>query len=116
MPISNCRLKGAAIEHFSVLQLDICQFDHPPILTITRYRATAIVPILPMTGFSLLEIVLAVPIKYTFSLYGAALQLANSCSALDEQIRFFLNPFLLKRHAAQINNFMGKSVHLTWPR
>ena len=48
------------------------------------------------------------PIKYSFSIYGAALQLANSCPAIDEQISFFLNPFLLKRSAAQSNEFHGQ--------
>lgn len=61
------------------------------------------------TGTSLhLEIVLPLPIKYSLSLHGAALQLANSCPVLDEQIGFFLNPFLLKRHAAQDNEFHGQ--------
>jgi hypothetical protein len=55
-----------------------------------------------------LETVLQLPIKYSLSLYGAAIQLANSCPALDEQIGFFLNPFLLKRQTAQSNEFHGQ--------
>jgi hypothetical protein len=49
-----------------------------------------------------------VPIKYDFSLYGAAFRLANSCSALDEQIKFFLHRFVLARRAAQANEIQGE--------
>jgi hypothetical protein len=36
---------------------------------------------------------LPLPIKYSLSIYGTGVQLANSCPALDDQIAFFLNPF-----------------------
>jgi hypothetical protein len=55
-----------------------------------------------------LEIDLPLPIKYCVSLHGAAVQLVNSCVAIDEQIRFFLNPFLLRRYASQSGEFHGQ--------
>src|SRR5579872_3018323 len=51
---------------------------------------------------------LPVPIKYDFSLHGAAIRLANSCGTLDEQIRFFLHPFVTTRRTAQLNELHGE--------
>ena len=39
------------------------------------------------------------PIKSHFSIHGPAVTLTNSCRELDEQIKFFLDPFALKRHS-----------------
>jgi hypothetical protein len=44
-------------------------------------------------GQPLAEISVNVPIKYGFSIHGAAVNLANAFPALDEQIQFFLKPF-----------------------
>jgi hypothetical protein len=51
---------------------------------------------------------LAVPIKNDFSLYGAAVRLTNSYRALDEQIRFFLHPFVQPCRASVAGQIQGE--------
>jgi hypothetical protein len=53
---------------------------------------------------------LPLPIKYSFSVYGAPLQVANSCPTLNEQLGFFLHPFLLKSQSEQGGDCNGQIV------